>query len=250
MLELALGQQYDSVKAFQQAVRALAAQDGWNAKVGDPRYQSALCDHAVLLCRLRLLCPRQINEGRCRSDETEARAQLRRPFSGGKKSSNDDHGLLVSIIKGVMVITPKTSAKEIAQQLKHLKGYQAEKDAVYKAKSAILSEAYGDEVGSFQSLLVRMSTEGPGIFRAPGGVPQLFRGFSRHNYAFRVPGDSVPYLAQYFGFRGKHRVHGSGVSASVKIKAAKKFHSAFRGPGMRNSAKFREVPGLPSMIKR
>ncbi|KAE8246777.1 hypothetical protein A4X13_0g5632 [Tilletia indica] len=153
MVELALGQQYDSVKAFQQAVRALAAQDGWNAKVGDPRYQSALCDHAVLLCRLRLLCPRQINEGRCRSDETEARAQLRRRFSGGKKSSNDDHGLLVSIIKGVMVITPKTSAKEIAQQLKHLKGYQAEKDAVYKAKSAILSEAYGDEVGSFQSLL-------------------------------------------------------------------------------------------------
>ncbi|KAE8242607.1 hypothetical protein A4X13_0g7091 [Tilletia indica] len=51
-----------------------------------------------------------------------------------------------------MVITPKTSAKEISQQLKHSKGYQAEKDAVYKAKSAILSEAYGDEVGSFKRL--------------------------------------------------------------------------------------------------
>ncbi|KAE8218850.1 hypothetical protein CF319_g7347 [Tilletia indica] len=64
-----------------------------------------------------------------------------------------------------MVITPKTSAKEIAQQLKHLKGYQAEKDAIYKAKSAILNEAYGDEVGSFKRLpayVERLQAADPG----------------------------------------------------------------------------------------
>ncbi|KAE8258368.1 hypothetical protein A4X09_0g7859 [Tilletia walkeri] len=64
-----------------------------------------------------------------------------------------------------MVITPKTSAKEIAQHLKHLKGYQAEKEAIYKAKSAILNAAYGDEVGSFKLLLVyveRLQAADPG----------------------------------------------------------------------------------------
>ncbi|KAE8219781.1 hypothetical protein CF326_g8878, partial [Tilletia indica] len=83
----------------------------------------------------------------------------------GKKSSNGNHSLLVSTIKEVMIITPKTSAKEIAQQLKHLKGYQAEKDAIYKAKSAILNEAYGDEVGSFKRLpayVERLQAADPG----------------------------------------------------------------------------------------
>ncbi|KAK0521932.1 hypothetical protein OC842_006620 [Tilletia horrida] len=138
----AKGQEFSSVAASQLAVRTAAAREGWNAKVAETNALRCImiCAQPGCNCRLRVKCTKNM--------VVLTRLNLEHKCLGrvaeGNRSSNGNHALLVSTIKSVMIVQSDTSAAAIRTQLKHSLGYEASDSAVYKAKNAILYEAFGD----------------------------------------------------------------------------------------------------------
>ncbi|KAE8218185.1 hypothetical protein CF326_g9231, partial [Tilletia indica] len=153
MPQLALGQRFDNIPAFQGAVRKAAAEEGWNALVG----RTETARHFTTM-----KCGQKNCTFHVRADTSEDIVKITRLNSEhnclglateNQRSSNGNHAHLIAATKEAMVVNPKTSGRDIARQLQHNHGHTGGSlSAIYKAKRAILNDAYGGEIESFKRL--------------------------------------------------------------------------------------------------